>query len=81
MAVAPQYEIGQKVVVTPVKNPQLSPRDSDLESYTGRRGEITDYHWITLDRGTKIFYIYTVKINEDDKKLILHEDELEAAIV
>ena len=81
MTTRPQYEIGQKVIVKPVKNPRLSPRDSDLEGYTGQRGEVTDYYWITLDRGTKVFYIYTVKINEEDKKLILHEDELEADIV
>ena len=81
MTTRPQYEIGQKVIITPVKNPRFSPRDSTLEKYTGQKGEVTDYHWITLDRGAKIFYIYTVKIDENDKKLILHEDELEAAIV
>jgi len=75
-----QYRVGQKVVVAPVANSSLSPRDSDLEKYVGQRGEITDCYWITLDRGTKVFYIYSVKIGEGEKELVLHEDELQPDI-
>ena len=74
---APKYEIGQKVRITPVKNQHLSPRDSDLEPYAGQSGEVTDYYWIGLHIG-EAFHIYTVQVGASNKKIVLHEDEIEA---
>ncbi len=74
----PKYEIGQKVIITPVNKQHLSPRDSDIGKYTGQSGIVTDYYWITLDRGTKVFYIYTVQVGTGHKEIVLHEDELTA---
>jgi hypothetical protein len=76
---APKYEIGQKVIVAPVKNPRLSPRDSDVEPYAGTIGEVIDYHWISPNTG-EMFYIYTVRMDTDRKEVVLHEDELGAYI-
>ena len=73
---APKYEIGQEVIVTPVKNQQLSPRDSDIEAYAGRSGKVTDYYWISTGSG-EAFYIYTVRLEADDKDIVLHEDEMQ----
>lgn len=81
-AMPPRYEIGQKVVITPVRGDSLSPRDADLEPYAGQTGTIVDYYWI--DRGGgggEVFHIYTVRIGPGERALILHEDELEAASV
>jgi len=75
---APKYEIGQKVIITPVRNQHLSPRDSNIEPYAGQSGTVTDYYWIS--RGAEVFYIYTVRIGNDDKEVVLHEDELAAYI-
>ncbi|MFC2025529.1 hypothetical protein ACFLTG_03895 [Chloroflexota bacterium] len=75
---APKYDIGQKVIITPVNDRQLSPRGSDLEQYRDQSGEVTDYYWIRLEMGTKVFYIYTVRIGTGHKEVVLHEDELEA---
>ena len=72
-----KYERGQKVVITPVKGQPLSPRDSALEEYSGKSGQITDYYWISTGRGTA-FYIYTVRIEADSKDIVLHEDEIQA---
>ena len=77
---APKYKIGQKVIITPVKNQHLSPRDSDLEPYAGQVGEVTDYHWISPGTAAGVFYIYTVRIGAGHKEVILHEDELEACL-
>ena len=76
-SMAPKYEIGQKVIIRPVNNRNLSPRGSELEQYAGQSGEVTDYYWISLDRGTKVFYIYTVRIGGGHQEVVLHEDELE----
>lgn len=73
----PKYEIGQKVIVTPVKNQNLSSRDFNLEPYAGRDGVVTDYYWISLARGAQVVYIYTVQIGDSQKEVVLHEDELE----
>ncbi len=75
----PKYEIGQKVTISLVNNQRLSPRDDNLESFTGQSGEITDYYWIS-PRGNEVFYIYTVRVGAGHKEIVLHEDELEAYI-
>ncbi len=77
-SMAPKYEIGQRVVITPVKSQYLSPRDSGLEPYAGQSGKVTDYYWISKDRGAEVFYVYTVRIESDNKEVVLHEDELRA---
>jgi len=76
---APKYEIGQKVVIAPVKNQRLSPRDSDIEAYAGQSGTVTNYYWIGSNRG-EVFYVYTVQIASGKKEVVLHEDELAADI-
>jgi len=76
---APKYEIGQKVIVTPVKNQHLSPRDSDIEAYAGRSGKVTDYYWISTGSG-EAFYIYTVKMEASHEDIVLHEDEIQAYV-
>ena len=76
---APKYEIGQKVIITPVKNQHLSPRDSDIGAYAGRSGQVTDYYWINTGSG-EAFYIYTVQIEAGPEDIVLHEDELQAYI-
>ena len=75
----PKYKIGQKVIIKPVKNQHLSPRDSDIEPYAGKSGKVTDYYWISLSRG--IFYLYTVRTETSHKDVVVHEDELEACTV
>ena len=73
---SPRYEIGQKVIITPVRGDALSPRDADLKPYAGQTGTIADYYWINRGGGSEIFHIYTVHIGTGDRALILHEDEL-----
>ncbi|MFA5317741.1 MAG: hypothetical protein WC369_10025 [Dehalococcoidales bacterium] len=76
-----RYEIGQKVIITPVKDEQMSSRDVGLEPYAGQTGTIADYHWISLGCGAEVFHIYTVRIEPGDKALVLHEDELLPMVV
>ncbi len=72
----PKYEIGQKVMIRPVSDQPLSQRDSDIETYTGQIGEISNYYWLNPRTG-KVFYIYTVRVGANYKEIILHEDEIE----
>ena len=74
---APKYDIGQKVKLTPVNNQDLSARDSALEPYAGQIGEVVSSFWI--NRGEEVFYIYTVRIGDPHKEVIVHEDELATA--
>ena len=74
-----KYEKGQKVIITPVESQHLSPRETDLESYAGKSGKVTDYYWISSGRG-EVFYIYNVRIDADNKDIVLHEDELQVHI-
>jgi hypothetical protein len=76
--VAPKYEIGQKVIIKPIKEP-ASPRESDIDSYAGQIGEVTDYYWIS-PRTSTVFYIYTVRVGTGYKEVVLHEDEIEACV-
>jgi hypothetical protein len=78
--VAPKYEIGQKVIIRPVSEQPLSHRESDIESYAGQIGEVSNYYWISPRTG-KVFYIYTIRVGADFKELVLYEDEIEACLV
>ena len=74
---AAKYKTGQKVTITPVKNQHLSPRNSSIEPYAGQVGKVIDYYWICPNTG-EVFYIYTVRIETDQKEVVVYEDELEA---
>ncbi len=78
---ANKYEVGQKIIIVPAKDQHAPSRGVDIQSYAGEVGKITDYYWISLDRGTKVFYIYTVRIQTGSKEIVVHEDELEACTV
>jgi len=75
----PKYEIGQKVVIAPVKNQHLSPRDADIEQYAGQGGKVINYYWIRPKAG-EVFCIYTVRMEADRIEIALHEDELAPCI-
>ncbi len=75
-SMAPKYKTGQKVVIKPVKDQYLPLRDSGLEPYAGRIGEVIHYYWISPTR-TEVFYIYTIRLDDDGQEVVLHEDELE----
>lgn len=72
-----KYRIGQQVTIRPVKDKRLPPKDADIEQYAGRVAKVTNYYWIQPAKG-KTFYIYTVRIGEDMKEIVVHEDELSA---
>ena len=78
---APRYQIGQKVIISPAKSDTLSHRDAGLESYAGQTGTITDFYWINRGGSSEAFNIYTVSIEPDKKSLVLHEDELSGCVV
>ena len=77
---APRYSRGQRVVIMPVKNEGLSPRDSVIEDYIGKDGIITDYYWINSRTGSQNIYVYTVKIKEDGREVVVHEDEVKSYV-
>lgn len=76
---APKYKTGQKVVITPIKNQNLSRRDFGLEPYAGQIGEVIHYYWLSPTRG-EVFYIYTVRMETDGKEVVVHEDELKSYV-
>ena len=73
----PTYKLGQKVIIKLVKNQTLSARESDIGQYAGQRGIVADYYWIRPSMGG-VFYVYTVKIRDSEKEIVLHEDEMKA---
>jgi hypothetical protein len=77
---APKFITGQKVTIVPVKNQSATPRDADIEPYIGRCGMVADYYWIRPPASERAFYIYTVRIGEGDKEIVVHEDEIEALL-
>ena len=73
----PKYKLGQEVTIKLVKNQASSARESDIGLYAGQRGIVSDFYWIQPNMGG-VFYIYTVKIGDGDKEIVLHEDEIKA---
>ncbi len=76
---APKYEKGQKVIITPTENNNLSARDSTLKQHAGKIGKVVDYYWITLRTGARV-YIYTIQLDDKGEEAVLHEDELASLI-
>ncbi len=78
-AVNPKYKPGQQVRITkPIDCPSASLRDCTLEPYIGRTGRITKFFWIGPRPG-EIFFVYlvSVRVNDREKEILLHEDEME----
>ena len=73
----PKYKIGQKVIINPVKNQSSPARDADIERYAGQSGIVTDYYWLRPNTG-EVFFIYTVRVGDNEKEIVLYEDEVKA---
>ena len=71
----PKYKIGQKVIVKKLKSKSSGVRDSGVSQYANQTGIVTNYYFICPDWG-EVFYIYTVKIGDGQKDIVLHEDEI-----
>ena len=72
---APRYEKGKKVIITPTENNNLSARDPTLKQHAGKTGKVVDHYWITLRTGAQV-YIYTIQLDDKGEEVVLHEDEL-----
>ncbi len=71
-----KYEIGQKVIVTPVDKQSLSTRDSDLLQFEGLNGVIANYYWMRPTTGED-FCLCIDRIGISYKEIVLYEDEIE----
>jgi hypothetical protein len=79
---APRYQVGQKVTITPVKAQPLSTRDAALEPYAGCVGKVRDFYWVSMGASGGNFYLYTVTVmmEAEEKEIVVHEDELTVCI-
>ena len=71
----PKYKIGQEVKVRKLKSQSSDVRDSGISQYANQTGIVTNYYFIRPNWGD-VFYIYTVKIGDGQKDIVLHEDEI-----
>jgi len=75
----PKYVIGQKVVIHPVSEKGLTQRESDLTTYAGQVGQISNLYSISPSAG-QIFHIYRVRVGPEKKEIVVYEDEMEACL-
>jgi hypothetical protein len=73
----PVFNNGQEVIVRPVDLRSASTRDSTLEPFSGKVGKVVDSFWISPEAG-RTFYLYRVRFPENNKELVLHEDEIKS---
>ena len=74
---AAHYRRGQKVIIAPESNQSAPARDSNLEPFAGRSGVISDYYWLELPNGNNDrVFIYTIKIKDEDREVVVYEDEI-----
>ena len=71
-----KYEIGQRIIIKPFSEQNLSVRESAIRPYVGQTAEISDYYWIEPPTGQR-FYLYTVRVDANSKDIVLYEDEIE----
>ena len=74
---APKYEIRQKVIIKQATSSTPTLRDCTVEPYMGQVGEVTNYYWMLPPSG-EVFYVYTVRIGDGYKEIVVHEDEIVA---
>jgi hypothetical protein len=72
-----KFKVGEKIIVKPSVDEAPSTRDVALESFDGQTGEVLGFYSLSPTPG-QVFYIYTVAIGSGSKKVVLHEDEIEA---
>ena len=70
-----QFDVGQEILIKPVKEEGLSVREAALSPYAGSSGTVTNFYWIRPPTG-KVFYLYTVMVGADNKEIVLYEDEM-----
>ncbi len=75
----PRYVVGQKVIIQPVGEQGLTPRENDISLYAGEIGEVSDYYWISPRTG-QVFFIYNVRVGASEREVVVYEDELEACL-
>ncbi len=75
----PKYTVGQKVVIHPVSEKGLTQRDSDLTTYAGQIGQVSDLYTISPSAG-QIFNMYQVRVGRERKLIVVYEDEMEACL-
>jgi hypothetical protein len=81
MDMASHYRRGQKVVIVPAQNQSAAARDSKLEPFAGRSGVIRDYYWLDLPNGnSEQVFIYTVKMKDEDREVVVYEDEIKVFV-
>ncbi len=73
----PKYKIGQKVTVRKLKSTSPALKDAEISQYANETGIVTNYYFMSPNWG-KVFYIYTIQIGEDQKDIVLHEDEIKS---
>ena len=71
----PKFKIGQKVTVRKLKSDSSVLRDGVISKHANRTGTVTNYYFISPHWG-EVFYIYTVQIDQGQKDVALHEDEI-----
>jgi hypothetical protein len=72
----PRYSIGQKVVIRPVSEKGFTLRESDVTTYAGQTGQISNFYSISPN-ASQIFHIYKVRIGPQKKEIVVYEDEME----
>jgi hypothetical protein len=72
----PKYIIGQQVVIHPVSEQGLTQRESDLATYAGQVGKVSNFYSISPSAG-QIFHMYKVRVGPERKEIVVYEDEME----
>ena len=78
-AVNPKYAVGQKVIIQPSGEQDMTQRENDINKYAGQIGEVSDFFWMTPPSG-QVFYIYNVRVGENMKDIVVYEDEIEPCL-
>lgn len=75
----PKYAIGQKVIIQPVTEKGLTQRESDLSTFAGQVGQVSNFYSISPSAG-QIFHMYKVRVGAEKKEIVVYEDEMEAKL-
>ena len=79
----PRFLKGQRVKVVPVRNPDMTPKYPEIESYTSETGVVVEDYFVRY-KGTPgpqlTSYMYLVRLDAGHRAVPIAEDALEACL-
>jgi len=75
----PKYRTGDRVIISPRAEGPVG-RGGELKPFAGQYGRVVEFYYLNMNSSADTVFMYVVRLEKGNKRLVLHEDELESLI-